>query len=105
VTKLLESDPAKEVAVFGAVWIDAPVERYLSDVRDIERFESGDAFRVTKKVSSPPRLEDFAQLEIPAEDVQDLRSCKVSQCELKLAESAINRMRGEIQWSRPDAGQ
>lgn len=105
VTKMLDSDPSKEVAVFGAVWIAGPLERYLDTVKDIERFESGEAFRVTKKVSSPPRLEDFAQLNIPAEDVQDLRSCKVSQCELKLAESAIQRMRNEIQWNRPDAGE
>jgi len=105
VTKLLDSDPAKEVAVFGAVWIAGPIERYLDTVKDIERFESGEAFRVTKKVSSPPRVEDFAQLTIPAEDVQDLRSCKVAQCELKLAESAILRMRNEIQWSRPDTGE
>jgi len=105
VTKMLDSDPSTEVAVFGAVWIAGPVERYLDTVEDIERFESGDAFRVTKKISSPPRLEDFAQLTIPAEDVQDLKSCKVSQCELKLAESAIHRMRNDIQWNRADAGE
>lgn len=105
VTKLLESDPAKEVAVFGAVWIDAPVERYLAAVKDIERFETGEAFRVTKKISTPPRIEDFAQLKLPDDDIQDLRSCKVGQCELKLAESAIERMRREIQWTRPDAGE
>src|SRR3954467_4726299 len=51
VTKLLDSDPAKEVAVFGAVWVDAPVEKYLSAVRDIERFESGGSFRITRKIS------------------------------------------------------
>jgi len=103
ITKLLDADPSKEVAIFGAVWIDAPIERYLAAVHDIERFESGGAFRVTKKISAPPRIEDFAQLTIPKEDVEDLRSCKVSQCELKLAESAIQRMRREIQWNRPDA--
>jgi len=102
VTKMLDADPSVEVAVFGAVWINAPVERYLDAVKDIERFESGGAFRVTKKISSPPRLEDFAQLTIPKDDVDDLRSCKVGQCELKLAESAIERMKREIQWSRPD---
>jgi hypothetical protein len=102
---MLESDASKEVAVFGAVWISAPVERYLETVRDVERFESGDAFRVTKKVSSPPRLDDFAQLTIPTEDVQDLRSCKVARCELKLSESAIQRMRNDIQWNRSDAGE
>src|SRR4029453_7295570 len=87
------------------VWIDAPIDRYLSAVRDIEQFEKGDAFRVTKKVGTPPRLDDFAQMTIPADDVQDLRSCKVGQCELQLAESAIQRMRREIEWSRSDAGE
>src|SRR5690349_5974149 len=62
ITKLLDADPSKEVAAFGAVWIDAPNARYLAAVRDIERFESGDAFRITKKISSPPRPEDFAPL-------------------------------------------
>jgi hypothetical protein len=103
VTKLLDADPSKEVAVFGAVWIGAPVDRYLAAVRDIERFETGDAFRVTKKVSTPPKLADFAQLKLPDDDIEDLRSCKVGQCEIKLAESAIERMRREIQWTRPDA--
>lgn len=102
VTKLLASDPSKEVAVFGAVWITAPVDRYLSAVKDIERFETGNAFRVTKKISAPPRLEDFAQLKLPDDDIEDLRSCKVGQCEIKLAESAIERMRRDIQWTRPD---
>ena len=103
VTKMLDSDPSKEVAVFGAVWVNAPIERYLAAVRDIEHFESGGAFRVTKKVSSPPRLDDFAPLSLSAEDVKDLRSCRVSQCDVKLAASAIERMRRDIDWTRPDA--
>jgi len=103
VTKLLDADPSKEVAVFGAVWVNAPLERYLTAVRDIERFESGGAFTITKKVSTPPRLDDFAQLSLSDDDVRDLRSCRVSQCEVKLAASAIDRMRREIDWSKPDA--
>jgi hypothetical protein len=103
VTKLLEAEASKEVAIFGAVWVDAPITSYLAAVRDIERFESGDAFRVTKKISSPPRLEDFAQLTLPDEDVRDLRSCKVARCELKLSQEAIERLQREIQWTRPDA--
>jgi hypothetical protein len=103
VTKLLDSDQSKEVAVFGAVWVNAPVERYLAAVDDIERFESGPSFRATKKVSSPPRLEDFAKLSLTDEDIKDLKACRVSQCQVKLAESAIERMRHEIDWTRPDA--
>lgn len=101
ITKMLESDPAKEVAVFGAVWVDAPIEKYLAAVRDIERFEMGGAFRVTRKIGSPPRREDFADLRLPAEDLEDLRNCRVSSCELKLAAGAIDRIRREVDWSQP----
>lgn len=103
VTKMLDSDASKEVAVFGAVWVNAPVERYLAAVRDIERFESGGAFRITKKVSDPPKLEDFARLSLPDEDITDLRSCRISQCDVKLGAPAIDRMRREVDWSKPDA--
>jgi hypothetical protein len=60
VTKLLDADPALEVAVFGAVWINAPRQRYVDLLQDIENFERGRGFRVTKRISSPPQLGDFA---------------------------------------------
>ena len=69
VTQLLESDPAKEVAIFGAVWVAAPIARYVDAVRNIEEFEKGDNFLVTKRISSPPRLEDFDRLSLPPDDV------------------------------------
>jgi len=103
VTKQLDVDPAKEVAVFGAVWVDAPIDKYLAAVRNIERFESGGSFLITRKISATPRAEDFAELKLPAEDIEDLRSCRVSSCELKLAASAIERIRREVDWSKPDA--
>lgn len=35
VTRLLDADPSKEVAIFGAVWIDAPIaRRSRPDVRE-----------------------------------------------------------------------
>ena len=103
VTKLLEADPSKEVAVFGAVWVNAPIASYVAAVKDIERFESGGGFRVTKKISSPPRIEDFAQMTVPDDDAADLKSCKVGRCQIKLSESAIERLRREVDWSKPDA--
>src|SRR5262245_16851763 len=57
VTKLLDVDPSREVSVFGAVWINAPAARYVAAIKDIERFEQGENFLVTKRISSPPRLE------------------------------------------------
>jgi hypothetical protein len=103
VTQLLDADPSQEVAVFGAVWIKAPVERYIAAVKDIERFESGANFLVTKRISSPPRIEDFAALKLPADDVADLRHCRVGACELKLSEAALAQARKEIDWSKASA--
>jgi hypothetical protein len=103
VTKLLDADPTREVSVFGVVWVKAQTARYVEAIRNIEQFESGANFRVTKRVSSPPRLEDFAQLTLPTDDVADLQSCRVGSCELKLSEASLNRVRKEIDWSKPTA--
>ena len=46
VTKLLDGDESKEVAVFGAIWINAPIRRYADAVRDIENFERGGGFKI-----------------------------------------------------------
>jgi hypothetical protein len=103
VTRLLDADPSQEVAVLGMVWVAAPIERYLTAVRDIEQFEKGQSFLITKKISSPPRLEDFAALGIPSDDVDDLESCKLGSCELKLGEDALVRFKKEVDWSKPTA--
>jgi hypothetical protein len=68
VTKLLDADPSHEVSVFGITWVKAPIVRYVGAIRNIEEFEKGENFRVTKKVSSPPRPEDFAQLSLDPDD-------------------------------------
>jgi hypothetical protein len=39
--KLLDADPAREIAVFGAVWVDAPTALYVERVKNIEQFEQG----------------------------------------------------------------
>jgi hypothetical protein len=103
ISMLLPADPGKEVAVFGAIWIEAPVARYVALVHDIENFERGGGFRATRKVSEPARIEDFADLVLPDDDVRDLRACRVGDCELKLSAESLARVRKEIDWSRPDA--
>jgi hypothetical protein len=102
VTKLLDADESKEVAVFGAVWVNAPVRRYVEAVTDIENFERGGGFKVTKRISAPPRLEDFGALRLPDEDLDDLRNCRVGRCEVKLGEEALERFQ-RVDWSAPTA--
>lgn len=104
-TKLLETDPSREVSVFGAIWIVAPIHRYVEAVNDIESFERGKGFHVTKRISSPPRLEDFAELRGSKEDLEDLRNCKVSDCKLKMGEQGLERIRAAVDWESGNASQ
>ena len=103
VTKLLDADPSTEVSVFGAVWVNAPISRYIEAVRDIEQFEKGENFRITKKISSPPRIEDFAGLKLPPDDIEELKTCRVGACELKFGAAALDQFRKEVDWSKPTA--
>jgi hypothetical protein len=103
VTKMLDADPGKEVSVFGAVWIDAPPVAYVGLVKDIERFERGGGFRNTKRISDSPQLADFAALRLPDEDLAALKTCKVGDCEIKLSEEALERIRKTIDWTKPRA--
>lgn len=105
VTKLLDVEAGTEVAVFGAVWIAAPIARYVEALHDIESWEIGGGFKMTKRIGRTPSPEDFAALRLPDEDVADLRTCRVAKCELKLDEQAIGRFRSQIDWRSPRAAE
>lgn len=100
-TRLLEADATKELAVFGAIWINAPIAKYIEAVKDIERFEKSGGFKMTRRISTPPRLEDFADLHLTNEDVEDLRDCRVGDCNLKLSQQGLQAIRTEIDWKSP----
>jgi hypothetical protein len=103
VVKMLPGDKTKEVGVAGAIWIGVPVAAYVAAVQDIERLERGGGIRVTKKVGTPARVEDFAALKLPPDDVKDLRSCKIGDCDVKLGEASLVRIRSQVDWNASDA--
>jgi hypothetical protein len=100
---LLDADPATEIAVFGAVWVNAPPRRYVEQVKDIEQFERGSAFRITKRISDPPREDDFAALTISDQDFEDLKDCTVGDCALKLDADGVQALRAQVDWRKPTA--
>ena len=105
VTKLLDGDPTKFVAVFGAIWINATPRRYVEAVHDIETFERGGSFRVTRRISEPPRLQDFAPLRLSREDVESLDNCRTGDCDLKISEAAMATIRARVNFRAPSAHQ
>ena len=69
--------------------------------RDIEKFDT--AASQIKKLSNPPRPEDFANMRIPEEDLKNLEKCTVDDCDMKLGQPALERLQQEIDWKSPDA--
>jgi hypothetical protein len=104
VIRLLEADASKEVAVFGAVWIAADPARYLALQQDIETFEQSGGYRITKRISSPPTAEDFAEVRLPDEDIRDLSDCRVGDCIVKLGQASIDAIRARVDFRSPTAG-
>ena len=103
VAKLLDADPRTEVAVFGAVWIASAPDEYVRRLLDIESFERGGPFIVTKKLSNPPVAADFASLALPPSDIEDLRDCRTGDCDIKLGEKGIETIRAGVDWKAPTA--
>lgn len=97
----MASSLAREIVVGGVVHIDAPPERMVDLVKDIERLESGGGFLRTRKLSEPPVLDDFARLELPASDIADLKRCRPGKCDVKLGQGAFDVLK-TIDWQAPD---
>ena len=88
--------------MFGGIWINAPIPRYVEALKGIENFERGKGFRVTKRISAVPTIEDFAAMRLPANDVESLRTCRVGDCEVKLSADGLRRFQTEIDWRAPN---
>ena len=98
----LETAVPSEIAIGGAVRINAPASRLVAVVRDIERLEQGGGFIATRKFSSPPREADMAAFQLPEQDIASLRTCRPGRCEVKLGQRALQAV-AAIDWDAASA--
>jgi hypothetical protein len=103
VTRVLETNHENEIAIVGVVWIDAAPEEFAARQKDIERFETGEGVLAVRKISRPPRLADFERMTFPDDDLDDLESCRVGSCPVKVDEPDLERLNKEVDWNAPDA--
>ena len=101
VVKSVRTSLDSEVALVGAALFRTSTEFFLKMYEDIERFES--PLGPLKKVSDPPRAEDFGTLVLPDKDIDGLAKCRVGDCDLKIGENGITRFQTEIDWTSPQA--
>lgn len=104
VTVAIAGSLERELVIAGAVHIEAPAERTVDLVRDIERFESGARFLSRKRMGDPPSVDDFAAFRLAPGDLAALRQCRPGRCEVKLDRDAFPAL-AAIDWRAADAAE
>ncbi len=92
----------REILAAGAVRVAAPMTRVVDLFRDIESLEGGKGFLQTVRLSDPPRLSDFDTLQLPPEDIRDLRRCRVGDCKLQLTQRGFDLL-ATMNWTADEA--
>ncbi len=102
VTRILHSDDKREIAVLGIARLDVAGEFSVAQLRGLRAFNALSGPPDFGLFSNPPSLADVEDLELPREDLEGLRTCRVGACEVKLPAPVIERFQREIDWDSPD---
>jgi hypothetical protein len=98
ISRTLDTSHNREVATLGIVRIKVTPEFYVERLADIATFKRDEAVLQIGTFSSPPQLDDVANLSLEEADVRRLRDCRVGDCAVQLSADAIERFRTEVDW-------
>jgi len=104
VAKLLPRNDSSDVGVIAAVRINAQANRLVSWLKDVAEFRKAAELGLSRRLSSPPQIADFADLSLDAGELAALRECRPGRCDLLLGDKAIARFQADVDWASPDAG-
>src|SRR5271154_2917755 len=102
VTKTLESRTPDEIFVFGAVYIKAAAEDYLTFSRDFDRLRKLPGYLAIGEFSNPPQLSDLKDFTFTTEDIQALKDCKPGKCQIQMPTSSIDELHQSVDFTSPD---
>jgi hypothetical protein len=100
--RVASSDQDAEIAVVAAVKIRASRDFVLQYYNQMISYVDGQATLQYGQFSRPPKASDVAALELPGRDIEDLKSCRPGDCDLKLGGSGIEQVRSRVNWQAPD---
>ena len=103
VSKLLPTKDDGEVGILGAVRIDADPERLVVWFKDVASFRKAAELGLSRRLSAPPAIGDFADLSLDAGELSALRTCRPGDCDLRMGDRAIQRFQTEVDWTAADA--
>lgn len=101
IARILDTE-RREVAIVGAVRIQAPRERLLARYRDISQLQSSDVVLQIGRIGATPRPDDFQTLTFEAYDLDTIRECEPGDCGVRLSTMQLGRFRRDVNWQAPD---
>jgi hypothetical protein len=104
VTKVLASTDKYGLLVFGAVFVNAPIEKFAASFRDVKKLKENKVYLDVQEFSpggAPPKLADFERLVLDKKDIDELQTCKPGDCDLQVFDD-IGVIQKKIDWSAKD---
>ena len=104
VTKVLGSTDKYGMLVFGAVYINAPIEKFAASFRDVKKLKENKVYLDVQEFSpggASPKLFDFERLVLDKKDVDELHTCKPGECDLQVFDD-IGAIQKKIDWNGRD---
>jgi hypothetical protein len=104
VTKVLDTGDKYGLLVFGAVYVNAPIPKFAAVYRDVNTLLKDKVYLAVQEFSqggAPPKLSDFARLELDNKDVDEFGSCQPGDCDLQILGN-FEANKAKINWKSPD---
>lgn len=104
VAKVLDSPKPSQIFIFGATSIRGAPDAFVRFRNNFDRIKSLPGYLSLQLFSKPPVLSDLTGLTIDPKDVDELKECKPTDCDVQLPAAHIEQFRRRIDWSGPDPG-
>jgi hypothetical protein len=100
--KTLPSRVPEEIFVFGAIYIHAKPETYVTLSQDFDRRRNVPGYPAIGEFSSPPQLSDLQGFALGSDEIMSLKTCERGKCPIQMPASSIEKLRRTIDWSSPN---
>ena len=104
ITKVLSSSDKYGLLVFGAVYVNAPVEKFAAAFRDVKKLKENKVYLDVQEFSpggAPPKVSDFERLSLDNKDIDQLHTCKPGECDIQIFDD-IQVFQSKVNWNSPD---
>ena len=103
VARVLPTGDDRDVAVLGVVHVSAPRAAFVQRQRDFPNALRAPTRSSASIFSSPAKPADVAAIEVSSKDVDELRDCRPSNCNIKLPATDMERLHTTIDWTSSEA--